>query len=76
MNYIYILPFILLLLTIALCPVISMKFWENNYKKIILLFSSITIFSNIFIIHDISAVILSFIEYLEFIIFIVVLYVI
>ena len=76
MNYIYILPFILLLLTIALCPVISMKFWENNYKKIILIFSSITIFSNIFIIHDISAVILSFIEYLEFIIFIVVLYVI
>lgn len=76
MNYIYILPFILLLLTIALCPVISMKFWGNNYKKIILLFSSITIFSNIFIIHDISAVILSFIEYLEFIIFIVVLYVI
>ena len=76
MNHIYIAPFILLLLSIALCPVISMKFWESNYKKIILLFSSITIFSNLFIINDIATITLSFIEYLEFIIFIVVLYVI
>lgn len=76
MNAIFMLPFIFLLLSVAITPLISEKFWEKNFAKIILGFTGITLFSDIFILHDIKTPILSIIEYLQFIIFIVVLYII
>lgn len=76
MNAIFMLPFIFLLLSVAITPLISEKFWEKNFAKIILGFTGITLFSDLFILHDIKTPILSIIEYLQFIIFIVVLYII
>lgn len=76
MSTIYILPFIFLLLSVAIVPLISEKFWEKNFTKIILGFTGITLFSDLFILHDIKTPILSIIEYLQFIIFIAVLYII
>jgi len=76
MSTIFILPFILLLLSVAIVPLISEKFWEKNFTKVILSFTGITLFSDLFILHDIRTPILSFIEYLQFIIFIAVLYII
>ena len=76
MSAIYILPFVFLLLSVAIVPLISEKFWEKNFTKIILSFTGITLFSDLFILHDIKTPILSIIEYLQFIIFIAVLYII
>ena len=76
MSAIYILPFVCLLLSVAIVPLISEKFWEKNFTKIILGFTGITLFSDLFILHDIKTPILSIIEYLQFIIFIAVLYII
>lgn len=76
MSAIYILPFAFLLLSVAIVPLISEKFWEKNFTKIILGFTGITLFSDLFILHDIKTPILSIIEYLQFIIFIAVLYII
>ena len=76
MSAIYILPFVFLLLSVAIVPLISEKFWEKNFTKVILSFTGITLFSDLFILHDIKTPILSIIEYLQFIIFIAVLYII
>ena len=69
-------PFVFLLLSVAIIPLISEHFWEKNFAKVILFFTGITLFSDIFILHDVKTPILSIIEYLQFIIFIVVLYII
>ncbi len=76
MSILFTFPFIFLLLSVAIVPVISTPFWERNYKKIIFSFTGITILMELFILKNYTLPIISFIEYTQFITFIIVLYVI
>ena len=76
MSVVFVLPFVFLLLSVAIIPVISVHFWEKNYKKIIFSFTGITILLDLFVLKDYITPVVSFIEYVQFITFIIVLYVI
>lgn len=76
MSFIFVLPFVFLLLSVAIIPVISIHFWEKNYKKIIPFFILVTLLLDFIILKDYISPLISFIEYTQFIIFILVLYII
>lgn len=71
---IIILPFFLLLLTIALGPLLFEKFWSKHYPTIIAAFSSIVIFFYFFQLKNFSPIILSIVEFVQFISLILALY--
>ena len=69
-----ILPFFFLLLTIALGPLLFEKFWSKHYPMIIAAFSSIVIFFYFFQLKNFNPIILSVVEFIQFISLILALY--
>ena len=70
----WILPFLLFLLTIATGPLLYSTFWHRYYVWIALIFAGFVIGYYIFFIHQGSAVIHTFAEYMQFISLLVGLY--
>ncbi len=68
-----VIPFFALLLSIALGPLLCHKFWEKFYPFIVLIFSSI-VAGFYFLHHDTASVILSIVEFVQFILLIFALY--
>jgi Na+/H+ antiporter NhaD/arsenite permease-like protein len=69
-----VLPFFLLLLTIALGPLLFEKFWSKNYPYIITFFTGIVVCFYFFHLKDFHPIILSCVEFVQFISLILALY--
>lgn len=69
-----VLPFFLLLFTIALGPLLFEKFWSKNYPYIIAFFSCIVVGFYLFSLKDFNPIILSVVEFFQFISLILALY--
>ena len=76
MPKIFVLPFIFLLFSVALGPILCKSTWERYSTKIILSLAFLVAFSYIFIYHDYVTPIMSTVEYIDFILLIVALYII
>lgn len=61
-----VLPFVVLLLCIALMPLFAAHFWEHHYQKVALGLGLVTACYYLFIQHDAHAVLHSITEYLSF----------
>lgn len=61
-----VLPFVALLLCIAVMPLFAANFWEHHYQKVALGLGLITAGYYFFILHDAPAVLHSMTEYLSF----------
>jgi len=69
-------PFVLLLLAIALMPFIHKHYWENHYPKVAIGLGLITAIYYVAVLHSAPRMLLSLIEYVGFIALIGSLYVI
>lgn len=69
-----VLPFFLLLLTIALGPLLFEKFWSKNYPYVITFFTGIVVCFYFFHLKDFHPIILSCVEFVQFISLILALY--
>jgi Na+/H+ antiporter NhaD/arsenite permease-like protein len=61
-----VLPFVVLLLCIALMPLFAAHFWERHYQKVALGLGLVTACYYVFVLHDAHAVLHSMTEYLSF----------
>ena len=75
MLYILSAPFVILLLSVALCPLLCPDFWSKHFSKIVAVLS-IFVVSGYMICHDYVSPILAVVEYLQFVLLIVSLYVV
>ncbi len=66
-DFLIILPFVILLLSIAIFPIVKPIFWERNYIKISLILSSIVVFYYLFYAGNGNKIVHSLEEYFSFI---------
>lgn len=76
MSTLFLLPFIVLILSVALCPLLCPKLWIKYFARYVLSLSFFVIFCYFFFYNDYVTPILSIIEYIDFILLIVALYII
>ena len=76
MSKLFLLPFVTLILSVAICPLLCPHFWGKHFSKIIFGLSLFVILCYFFIFHDYITPVLAFVEYLDFILLIVALYII
>ena len=76
MSKLFLLPFVTLILSVAICPLLCPHFWGKHFSKIIFGLSLFVILCYFFIFHDYMTPVLAFVEYLDFILLIVALYII
>ena len=76
MSKLFLLPFVVLILSVAICPLLCPHFWGKHFSKIIFGLSLFVILCYFFIFHDYITPVLAFVEYLDFILLIVALYII
>jgi len=76
MSYFLVLPFIALLLSIALAPLFFPDWWSKHYPKVALSLGAVVIFYYLFQLHSADIVLHTAIEYISFIVFIGALYIV
>ena len=76
MSVLFLLPFVTLILSIALCPLLCPKLWVKYFTRYVLFLSFFVIFCYLFFYSDYVTPVLSIIEYIDFILLIVALYII
>jgi Na+/H+ antiporter NhaD/arsenite permease-like protein len=65
-NPLMVIPFVVLLLCIALMPFIHKHHWENHYPKVAIGFGLVTIIYYVVGLHDVPRMVVSLVEYLGF----------
>lgn len=76
MSKLFLLPFVVLILSVAVCPLLCPRFWSKYFSKIIFGVSLFVVLCYLFILNDYKTPVLAFIEYVDFILLIVALYII
>src|SRR5687767_7467603 len=61
------LPFALLLLSIAVMPFVASKWWHHHYPKVSIALGAITVFYYLFVLHAFNRTLHVFHEYVSFI---------